>query len=464
MSARPSTDVAPHGPLLPAARYVPAPRLVQWFAASVFCLSVLTVFALFFLPWQQSVAGSGRVIALDPLQRPQTIEATIDGQVVEWYVREGARVQAGEPLLKIVDNDPNLLGRLQFSVRAAEDKVRAAQDKIVAYQDQIRLYQTARELQISVAEKQLEITVQKVRAAQETLDAADAALVFAQQVYDRKQVLFQQKLASQQDLENETQKLAKARTDQAKSRADLIGSERDQQVKRDYIDYARADAEAKIREANAKLGEAEGDLALSRESLLKAQRDLARYETQTIVAPRAGTVVRLIANQGGSGRQVKTGDALLQFVPDSDSLAAEVWVDGNDAPWVVPGRAVRLQFEGWPAVQFTAGIPEAALGTFGGRVLLVDATDNGNGRFRVLIVPSDQPGEAAWPVTDEAADVPRRALRQGVRVNSWILLGQVPLGYEFWRQLNGFPPVMQLSKEMQYSGGKETSVPEKKAK
>ena len=407
----------------------------------------LTIVALFvgiglllLAPWQQNVAGSGRVVALDPLERPQTIEATIEGQVVEWYVKEGTHVTEGAPLLKIQDNDPEFMNRLRASVAAAEDKVKSARDKIGVYHDQIALYTSARDLQVSIAQNQLEIAFQKLRGDQENVAATEAARIFAEQVYARKTALFEKNLVSQQDVESETQKLAKARTDEAKARADLKGSEREVQVKRDYIEYARADAEAKIREASAKLREAEGDVATSQESVIKAERDLARFETQTIVAPRSGKVVRLLASQGAKGRQVKSGDALLEFVPDGASRAAEIWIDGNDVTWVSAGRKVRLQFEGWPAVQFTAGWPSAALGTFGGEVLLVDATDDGSGRFRVLVVPSSDPAEPPWPGSEDHPDDVRRELRQGVRVNGWILLNEVSLGYEFWRQLNGFPP------------------------
>jgi len=398
------------------------------------------VASLLLAPWQQNVAGSGRVVALDPLERPQTIEATIDGQVVEWYVKEGSHVEQGAPLVKIQDNDPELMNRLQASVNAAADKVKSARDKIGVYHDQIALYTSARDLQISIAQNQLEIANQKLRSDQEQVAATEAARLFAEQVYDRKTALFEKKLVSQQDVESETQKLAKARTDEAKARADLIGSQREVEVKRDYIGYARADAEAKIRESSAKLREAEGDVATSQESVLKAERDLARFETQVIVAPRSGKVVRLLASQGAKGRQVKSGDALLEFVPDGTSRAVEIWINGNDVPWVSAGRNVRLQFEGWPAVQFTAGWPSAAMGTFGGEVLLVDATDDGSGRFRVLVVPSEDPNEPPWPGGEAHPDDVRRELRQGVRVNGWILLNRVSLGYELWRQLNGFPP------------------------
>jgi multidrug resistance efflux pump len=451
---------------LPAMRLVMTPRLPRVLAKITFYLLAFSLCGLFWVPWQQSVPGSGRVVALDPLDRPQTIEATIDGQVVEWYVREGTHVNEGDPLLKIADNDPELLSRLRASLDASKDKLKAAQDKVSTYHDQIRFYESARELQISIAQSQLEIMRQKLRGDSEALAAAEANRTFAEQVYNRALLLFEKKLVSPQDVESETNKLAKARTDEAKAKADVSASQREMKVKEDYISYARTDAAAKISEAQSKLREAEGDVATSRDTVLKAERDLARFETQIVNAPRDGKVVRLLASQGGKGRQVKSGEALLEFVPDCKSLAVEIYVDGNDAPWVGPDRDVRLQFEGWPAVQFTAGWPSAALGTYGGKVLLVDATDSGNGKFRVLVVPTTEEashGEPPWPGMRPLEDDVRRELRQGVRVNGWIQLNEVTLGYELWRQLNGFPLSTTPSKDSG-KGDKGGKIIDKKSK
>jgi adhesin transport system membrane fusion protein len=79
-----------------------------------------------------------------------------------------------------------------------------------------------------------------------------------------------------------------------------------------------------------------------------------------------------------------------------------------------------VQFSGWPS---------AAIGTYGGKVAFVDPHDDGKGRFRVVVVPD---GPHPWP--------PRQYLRQGTRATGWVLLGRVKLGYEIWRQFNGFPP------------------------
>ena len=121
-------------------------------------------------------------------------------------------------------------------------------------------------------------------------------------------------------------------------------------------------------------------------------------------------------------------------------------MNGNDIPLIHAGDPVRLQFEGWPAVQFT-GWPSVAVGTFGGRVMLVDATDDGQGKFRILVQPD--PKDEAWPSN--------RYLRQGVRTNGWVLLNRVSLGFELWRQFNAFPPTVtqQLDKGGEAGGKKK---------
>ena len=146
-------------------------------------------------------------------------------------------------------------------------------------------------------------------------------------------------------------------------------------------------------------------------------------------APMDGTVLRVLSGQGNAF--VKSGDPLLVLVPDTTDRAVELWVAGNDMPLISVGRPVRLQFEGWPAVQFT-GWPSVAVGTFGGTVALIDATDDGSGRFRIVVRPDNAD---PWPTG--------LYLRQGVRVNGWVLLDQVKLGYELWRRFNGFPPTVK---------------------
>lgn len=168
----------------------------------------------------------------------------------------------------------------------------------------------------------------------------------------------------------------------------------------------------------------QGELAQANIDKVNIDVRIARQKTQIIKAHVAGIIFRRLS--GEESVVVNAGDVLAQILPKTESRAVELWVDGNDIPFVRLHQKARLQFEGWPAIQFR-GWPEIAVGTFGGTVSFIDPSDNGLGSFRVVIVP-DEP----WPST--------RYLRQGVRVHGWIQLGEVPLWYELWRQFNGFPP------------------------
>ncbi|MFN3429910.1 MAG: HlyD family efflux transporter periplasmic adaptor subunit, partial [Candidatus Sericytochromatia bacterium] len=196
-------------------------------------------------------------------------------------------------------------------------------------------------------------------------------------------------------------------------------------------DEARAgtDATASVEDARAGRAAAEAEAANIQAEIARLDVRLSRQAAQAIVAPRDGVVLRLLVGQ--DGEMVKAGDPLAVLVPDTETRAVELWMTGNDIPLIEVGRPVRLQFEGWPAIQFS-GWPSVAVGTFGGKVALVDATDDGAGNFRIVVLPDDQ---ERWPET--------RYLRQGVRSNGWVLLNQVPLGFELWRQFNGFPPTAE---------------------
>lgn len=88
----------------------------------------LTVFMVVLLvtPWMQFSNGTGTVTALNPNNRAQTIRATVKGRIEEWLVQDGQVVSKGDPIVRIVDNDPNYLTRLETQRDAAVKKFEAA--------------------------------------------------------------------------------------------------------------------------------------------------------------------------------------------------------------------------------------------------------------------------------------------------------------------------------------------------
>lgn len=182
-----------------------------------------------------------------------------------------------------------------------------------------------------------------------------------------------------------------------------------------------------IEAAQISLQERLATVAKTEEDKNTVSMSLARQSTQTKFAPQNGTVTRL--QSGGTSTLVKSGDVLAWFVPDGVERMVRVSVGGLDAPLVTPGRKVRLQFEGWPIFQFS-GWPGSSVGTFGGEVVAVDPVATHTGQFSAWIKPDSE--DKPWP--DDSV------VRLDSRVKAWILLEEVKLGYELWRQLNNFPP------------------------
>ena len=191
----------------------------------------------------------------------------------------------------------------------------------------------------------------------------------------------------------------------------------------------RSDTAAAVEAERATLNSARAEVASVRAELERIDVRLARQGTLNVVAPRDGTILRLLAQP--MAELLKAGQDLASFVPDAYSPSAELWLDGVDMPLVHRGDKVRLQFNGWPAIQFV-GWPSVAVGTFGGVVQLVDSAETNGGKFRILVVPD--PADKPWPS--------HQYLRQGVQAKGWVLLNQVKLGWELWRRLNGFPAII----------------------
>ena len=383
-------------------------------------------------PWQQSIPGHGRVIAYAPLDRTQAIEAPIDGRVVGWMIDEGSHVAAGDPIARLADNDPEILARIERERVATQDRVDAARRAIDLNQQRIDGLALARQSAADGARMRVGMAVDRELAAEQAVDAAQASLTAATLNLERTQKLTADGLASRRSLELAELGEQTARADLLRAKAALAAARREVKAMRAEVVRVESDQGAGVDAAKVGLESARGELARAEQELARIEVRLARQEAMTVVAPRDGTMLRLVAREGGE--VVKAGDPLAMFVPDTEARAVELWLDGLDAPLISPGRKVRLQFEGWPAVQFV-GWPSVAVGTFGGVVAFVDATDDGHGRFRAVVLPDlDLGPEEHWP--------PAQYLRQGVRANGWILLDEVRLGYELWRQFNGFPPVL----------------------
>ena len=141
-----------------------------------------------------------------------------------------------------------------------------------------------------------------------------------------------------------------------------------------------------------KVAQMEATLAEARAAVTQIDINLAQQSLQLVRAPRDGVIQRI--SGGDKATRVSQGDVLASFAPIEAPRVVEIYVDGRDAPLIRPGQPVRLEFEGWPAIQFS-GWPSVAQGLFDGQVQSVDLAASPNGLFRVLVRQTK--GKPRWP-------------------------------------------------------------------
>jgi adhesin transport system membrane fusion protein len=397
--------------------------------------------ALVLAPWVQSASGQGRVIAYAPVERLQSIDAPVDGRIVTWHVREGSRVKSGDPIVDISDNDPLILDRLESERVALKGRIEAITQRASSIDGRIASLQLSQQSAIDAATSRVRMASERVKQSVKGLHAAEAAEVTAKKQIDRQRSLLTEGLTSTRQVELAELDHARAEIELTRMQAALRAAQSEELAIGSDLIKVKNDQAALIDDAKATLASAKAEIAGAQAELARIDVRLARQAAQRVVAPRDGVIHRLVSGTGGV--QVKTGEDIAQLVPDTEDRAVELWIDGNDVPLVNLGRHVRVTFEGWPSLQFS-GWPSVAVGTFGGQVALVDPADDGTGKFRLLVTPD---GDEPWP--------PSSQLRQGARVQGWILLEQVRLGWELWRQFNGFPPTVKPAGGDGKSSGKE---------
>lgn len=409
----------------------PLPRQVfgRWLGA-FFVIAVL----LLFCPWTQNVQTEGRVTTLRPEQRPQTIHATIAGRIERWFVAEGQLVKKGDTIallseVKTEYFDPKLVGRTSAQVDAKTSSLATYGEKLAALDRQISALFLEQENKMRQLENKVEQSRLKSEADFREIEAAKIAAENAEKQATRMSELFQKGLNSLTQLEN-------ARAKAQESAAKLTAAKN----KYDAAVQELASAQLALRnnqnEFQAKLSKAQSDRqsALSdrfdaQASLQKLEVDRANYSARagfyTIIAPQDCYITKAL--KPGIGEILKEGEPLVSIMPSAYELAVEMFVKPVDLPLISVGSDIRFVFDGWPAFVFS-GWPGLNFGTFKGRVAAVDNNISENGKFRVLVAP------------DEKADAWPDKIRPGGGARCIAMLEDVPLYYEIWRKINGFPP------------------------
>jgi multidrug resistance efflux pump len=426
---------------------VQSSRFANRLARLLLVALLLSVLGMAFLPWQQTSRGEGSVVAYVPQERQQSIEAPAKGIVAKIGdgLVEGSVVKKGDFILEIQPFAANMVQQLSGQLRELKTKEKTANVKAEAYQQNVEGFTEAADFTVSAAQQMVESAQAKLESKQRLVNGYEAKELQARLNFERQEMLGRRGLKPAKEIEKQRKEWDVAKSESQAVRQDVESLKNELAAKKDQLEEKRRVAQTKIDYARALEQDSLGSAATVRKEIRDIEMKLEELERLVITAPRDGTIFRMPLYE--QGQTIKEGQSILTLIPDSTQEAVELSVAGNDMPLIQVGQEVRLQFEGWPAVQFP-GWPSIAVGTFSGQVATVDATDNGKGRFRILVLPSE---DADWPSD--------RYLRQGVRANGWVMLQRVSLGYEIWRQLNGFPVIISDKEPNKESKSKVPKLP-----
>ncbi len=394
----------------------------------------IVVLIIFFLPWTQNISGSGAVTTLKPDQRPQTIHSSIAGRIEKWYVKEGDYVKKGDTILFISEVkeeyfDPNLVDNTKSQVDAKKMAVQSYGSKVSTLSVQIAAIENEKELKLQQAKNKIRQSLLKVKSDSMDLEAVKTQIKIANTQFNRSVTLNKEGLKPLTDVEEKRLKLqeveAKIITQENKllaSRNELINAK--VEVNRISAEYAEKSSKAKSDQYTALSSQYDTEAQVN-----KLQNQYVNYQIRNgmyyIKAPQNGYVNRAL--QSGIGETIKEGTQIVSIMPAKYDIAVETFVSATDLPLLHKGEKVRIWFDGWPTVVFS-GWPNMSYGTFGGKIVAIENFISTNGKFRVLIAPDE--AEAPWP----------KQISIGSGAQTLALLDNVPVWFEVWRTLNGFPP------------------------
>lgn len=396
-------------------------------------VSFFVVVALF-LPWTQNISGAGSVTTLKPNQRPQTIQTVISGKIEKWYVKEGDFVQKGDTILFISEIkeeyfDPNLVNNTKNQMEAKKKSVESYGSKVNALSDQIAAIDREKTLKLQQAQNKIKQAILKIKTDSIDLEAVKTQLKIAKTQFNRATQLNKEGLKPLTDVEEKRLKLQDAE-------AKIISQENKYLTSKNEYINTKVEIGRIIAEYNEKASKAESDqfTALSNQfdteaQVNKLENQVVNYSIRNgmyyIKAPQTGFVNRAL--QAGIGENIKEGTAIVSIMPADYEIGVETFVDPIDLPLIHKGEKIRVWFDGWPTIVFS-GWPNMSYGTFGGKVVAIENFISDNGKFRILIAPDEE--DIPWP----------KQLSIGAGAQTIALLNNVPVWFELWRTLNGFPP------------------------
>lgn len=325
--------------------------------------------------------------------------------------------------------DPNLVANTKSQVEAKKNSLESYDDKVQTLSSQIQSIENEKKLKLEQARNKVKQSLLKIKSDSIDLVAARTQLKIANTQYNRSVQLNKEGLKPLTDVEEKRLKLqdvdAKIITQENKyltSKNEYINAK--VEINRISAEYAEKAAKAKSDQFTTLSNKFDTEAQVS-----KLENQYTNYSLRNgmyyIRAVQDGYINRAL--QAGLGETIKEGTPIVTIMPSHYDIAVETFINPIDLPLIKKGEKIRIWFDGWPTIVFS-GWPDMSYGTFGGKVVAIENFISPNGKYRILVAPD--PDETKWP----------KQLSIGSGAQTIALLDTVPIWFEIWRTLNGFPP------------------------
>jgi multidrug resistance efflux pump len=414
--------------------YHPYSKVIKY---SIYLIG-LVAFIILFMPWTQNVESYGKVTTLNPENRPQTITSRIGGRIEKWFIHEGDYVNKNDTIAfisEIKDEyiDPLLINRSENQIKAKETTLESYEQKINAVNSQIDAINKTLRLKIEQSQNKILQTKMKIKTDSMEAQTSNSNYKVAEEQFKRYEELLIKGIISKTDVENRKVKLQDALAKKTSAENKYLASKNEFLNAEIELNSIQQEYQEKLMKAESDKFSALSALYEGEGSLNKLQNQLANYTMRKgfyyVLAPQDGYITKTYVQ--GIGEIIKEGASMCAIVPDQTEQAIEMFVNPIDFPLIQKGQTIQLIFDGWPAFVFS-GWPGVSYGTFNAEVVAFDKVISDNGKFRLLAKNKGK----KWPT----------GIQIGCGVKGFALLNNVPLIYELWRKINGFPPEFYIQK------------------
>ena len=404
-------------------------RVKRWFLF-IFLGGIIVLF----LPWTQNIKVQGNVSTLYQEQRPQQLNSPIPGKIIKWYVKNGDVVKKGDTILQISEIkddylDPLLVERTQEQVQAKKGVREYYNAKISTTENQIAAITAAKDLKLNQIKIKIAQLQNKLKAEQAEFTAVNNELKIAQDQLNRQNKMYEEGLVSLTQLQQRNVSYQNALAKKTSAENKLAQTQQE-------IAAQNIEQNAVIQEYTEKLSKTEGDRFQSMGQVAGSTGDIAKLENQVatykvrkglyyILATQDGQITQL--TKAGIGEIVKDAETIGIIVPKNIDYIAEIYVKPVDLPLIRENQKVMLTFDGFPAIVFS-GWPNSSYGTFSGKIIAIENSISENGLFKAIV--AEDKTQKRWPPN----------MKIGTGASGIAILNDVPIWYEIWRNINGFPP------------------------